>query len=234
MRWCEFVAEATYDDKLPFVNLDEMARFVARELLTSRSDMLAEIGDALEGLYTKAAIHDDESLEGLLTVGFLESLLLHADRLRIPLTRIEPILHGPRTHDHWERAVTYLKPGFRWEDGIGPVASHPLPIPIGTVEVHRGWADRTDGILHLDARLTAGTLRAGCLLRREVSQDIDMDWLIASASLRSQDIPDEYHLEIAVERDEMFEAFEFEMARLAFRRRATWEVARPPFNSPSD
>ncbi|HEY9228533.1 MAG TPA: hypothetical protein VIP11_17900 [Gemmatimonadaceae bacterium] len=226
-RWRDLVAHPTYDETLPFLNLGEMARFVARELLTSRADVLPEIGRALEALYTEAAIRDDESVEGLLTVGFLENLLLEADELRIPLPRIEPMLHGWRTREHWDRAVTYLKPGYHWEDGIGLVATRPRPIPIGTVEIHRGWADRGARVLHLDARLVAGTLRAGCLIRHEVSNDFDTDWLISAASQRSRFLPDEYHLEITVERDEMFEAFELEMARHAFRQLATWEIARP-------
>ncbi len=233
-RWREVVAEGTYDDEMPFVNLYELVRFVVRELLTSRSDVLVDIGDALEALFIDAASRGDERLEGLLMVGFLENLLIEADNLRIPLTRIEPMLHGRRTHEHWDRAVTYLKPAFHWEDGIGPVASHPLPVPIGTVEVHRGWVDRNARILHLDARLTAGALRPGCVIRHEVSKDFSMILPIASASLRFQDLPDEYHLELAVEREEMFEAVEFEMTCLAFRRPATWEVARPPSASSND
>lgn len=233
-RWNEVVATPTYDDKLPFVNLYELARFVARELLISQPDTLVEIGHTLEALFAEAASRGDESLEGLLTVGFLENLLLESDNLRIPPTRIEPMLHGRRTHEHWDRAVSYLRPGFHWEDGIGPVASQPLPIPIGTVEVHRGWADRNARILHLDARLTAGTLRPGCVIRHEVSKDFSMILPIASASLRYQDLPNEYHLELAVEREEMLEAFEFEMACLAVRRVATWEVARPPSASAND
>lgn len=233
-RWREVVAEATYDDKLPFVNLYEMVRFVARELLATRPDSLIEIGHALEALFADAASRGDELLEGLLTVGFLENLLIEADNRRIALTRIEPMLHGRRTHEHWDRAVSYLKPEFHWEDGIGPVASRPLPVPIGTVEVHRGWADRDTRIIHLDARLTAGTLRPGCVIHHEVSKDFSMVLPIASASLRFQDLPDEYHLEIAVEREEMIEAFEFEMACLAFRRLATWQVARPTSPSAND
>jgi hypothetical protein len=233
-RWREVVAEPTYDDQLPFVNLYELAKFVARELLTARPDALIEIGHALEALFADAASRGDESLVGLLTVGFLENLLLEADHLRLPPTRIEPMLHGRRTHEHWDRAVSYLKPGFHWEDGIGPVASQPLPIPIGTVEVHRGWADRDARVLHLDARLTAGTLRPGCVIRHEVSKDFSMVLPITSASLRFHDLPNEYHLELAVEREELVEAFEFEMACLALRRPATWEVARPPSPSAND
>jgi hypothetical protein len=233
-RWREVVSMPTYDDKLPFVNLYELARFVARELLTTRADALIEIGHALEGLFANTASQGDEPLDGLLTVGFLENLLLEMDNLRIPPTRIEPMLHGRRTHEHWDRAVSYLKPGFHWEDGIGPVASEPLPVPIGTVEVHRGWADRDTRTLHLDARLTAGTLRPGCVIRHEVSKDFSMVLPIASASLRFHDLPDEYHLELAVDRDDMLEAFEFEMACFAFRRLATWEVARPPSASTGD
>jgi hypothetical protein len=233
-RWREVVEAATYDDKLPFVNLYELARFVARDLLTSRPDTLIEIGNALEALFADAASRGDESLVGLLTVGFLENLLLEADHHRLPPTRIEPMLHGRRTHDHWDRAVSYLKPGFHWEDGIGPVASQPQPIPIGTVEVHRGWADRSARILHLDARLTAGTVRPGCVIRHEVSKDFSVILPIASASLRFQDLPDEYHLEIAVEGEEMFETMEVEMACLSFRRLATWEVARPASPSGND
>lgn len=225
--WQELIANPSYDDELPFVNLEEMARFVAREMLTSRQDDLVAIGHALEGLFAEIAVRGDESLEGLLTMGFLANLLLETDSLRIPLTRIEPLLHGRRTREHWDRAVSYLKPDFHWEDGIGPVASRPLPVPIGAVEIRRGWADREAGLLHLDARLTAGTLRAGCVIRREVSRDFYADWPVAAASLWSDDLADEYHLEIAAERDEMFEMFELEMARLAFRRLATWEVARP-------
>ena len=233
-RWQELVADPTYDDELPFVNIDQLARFVASELLTTRPGALHEIGLALEKLFDQAAENSDVSLYGLLTVGFLENLLLEADARGIPLTRIEPMLHGIRTYEHWERAVTYLKPGFHWEDGIGPVASHPRPIPIGTVEIHSGSVDRAARILYLEVRLVAGTLRAGCLIRRQVSRNVYVEWVIAAATHRWSDVSTEYYLEIKAERDEMFEAFELEVARLAFRPRAPWEIARrPSTTSPS-
>jgi hypothetical protein len=230
-RWREITAKSDYDETLPFVNLDIMARFVARELLGNSPDDLLVIGQTLEAMYTEAAIRDDESLTGLLTVGFLENILLEADRIGLPLTRIEPMLSGWRTREEWYKAVAYLKPDFHWEDGVGAVPCWPLPTPVGTVEIHRGWSDRANGLLRLDARLLAGQLEAGYLLRKLVSKDSYVTWMISAATLRSPDVPDEYHIEIIVPGDHSYEMFEREMSFLNFRGRFR-EIARPAPESP--
>jgi hypothetical protein len=162
-----------------------------------------------------------------LTVAFLEDLLLAADEAGIPLTRIEPILGGRRTREQWERAIAYLKPGFGWEDGIGAVPLGPLPVPVGTVEVHRGWPDPDANVCHMDVRLLQGTIQAGYLIRREISKDFYSGWSIAELGLRSVDIPDEYHLLLAVERPEVLDSFASQMAMLKFDR-SVWQIARPP------
>ena len=135
-HWRKFVSEGFYNETIPSSNITELAYFVAREILPHNRDGLVAIGETLETMYTMAAFRDDESLEGLLTIGFLESLIRAADEYEIPLTRIQPLLAGPRTREQWDDAIAYRKPGFQWVDGVGALPLHPLPSRIGMIEVH--------------------------------------------------------------------------------------------------
>ena len=78
----------------------------------------------------------------------------------------------------------------------------------------------------MDVRLLSGEISRGCLVRRQISKDSYTSWLVTDAQLRSPDLAEEYHLTLAVEREEAFEVFEFQMSMLKFDE-SVWQVARP-------
>jgi len=231
-HWRKFVGEGFYNETLPSSNITELTDFVAREILPHNRDGLVAIGETLETMYTMAAFRDDESLEALLTIGFLENLIRAAEEYEIPLTRIQPLLAGPRTREQWDDAIAYRKPGFQWVDGVGALPVHPLPSRIGMIEVHRGWADRAAGVLRMDARLVSGELRPGYLVRREISKDHYTGWTIATVAVRSVDVSDEYHIEFAAVREEAYEGFDLFMSQVEHGEHE-WEIAVPAADSPS-
>lgn len=229
-RWGEVVADSCYDPTIPHCSLNELARFVAQEVLMRAPHELAVIGEVLEPMCDRAALLDDDALLGLLRVGFFENLILHADGLGIPLTRVQPVLCGPRTREQWDRAIGWLKPGFVWFDDAGAVPTGPRLRPVGTVELHRGWVQ--DEVCRMDVRRVSGELASGAVIRRQISKDFWMDWMIAEVRLRSRDLPDEFHLVLDID-----SAVDPELGRESFQRQMDtfvytederfWQIARP-------
>ncbi len=226
--WDDVVAESSYDPTLPFCTLQEFAGFVVRELVLPRHD-LTELGETLEALYTQAMIRDDESLEGLLTVGFLENLISEADELGLDLTRIEPILVGPRTRDAWDRAIAWERPDHVWERGVGAVPEKPPPRPVGTVELHRARVDREAGVVRVDVRLISGRVEAGFFLRRQLSKGFYSEWEIRAVRQRSPELAHELELELVVEREEAFEDLDSPFSEFSdgYHDHPFWQIAEP-------
>lgn len=226
--WTDVVADSSYEPNLPFCTLGDFAKYVVRELVLPRHD-LTELGEALEVLYTKAMLRDDESMEGLLTVGFLENLISAADDLGLELTPIEPVLVGPRTREAWDRAIAWQRPDHVWEPGVGAVPLRALPRPVGTVEVHRGRADREAGVVRVDARLVSGTIAPGCLLRRLLSKGFYSEWEIAAVRARSPHIPNELELDLVVEREEVYEWLDSGFSEFSegYHDHPFWQIAEP-------
>jgi hypothetical protein len=229
-RWAQITAEDEYDPTIPSATLDEFAQFIAVTALREHADEVEELGDVVEALYTRAAITDDESLEGLLTVGLLESLIDVADEHGIPLTRLRPLLRGPRTRQHWERAIAYQKPGFIWSDDKGAIPAEPQPRPVGTVEVHRGRRDTGSGHIWLDVRLVSGEIRGGYLLRFPIGKDAWFERVIASVSGRSPDLPDELEVEVVDELAGGVDVWDLYLNEwyLHEEDKRFWQIAAPP------
>jgi len=227
--WREVVGDSSYEPNLAYCTIEDFAKFVVSEMVVAHHD-LTEIGWALERLYTEAMVRDDESMEGLLTVGFLENMISAADELGLELTRIEPLLVGARTRAAWAEAIAWQRPDHVWEPGVGAVATIPIPRPVGTNEVHRGRVDRDAGVFRVDARLIAGRVVAGCVVRRTLSKGFYTQWEIEAVRLRSPDVPSELELDLVVERgigrDEVFEYVEQAFSEGYFDD-AYWQIAEP-------
>jgi hypothetical protein len=229
-RWAEITSDADYDPTIPSATLDEFAQFVAATALREHPDEVEALGAAIEALYTRAALTDDESLEGLLTVGLLESLIDVADEHGIALTRLGPLLRGPLTRDQWEQAIAYQKPGFVWSDEKGAIPSAPRPRPVGTIEVHRGRRDGGTGHIWLDVRLVSGAIREGFLLRFPVGKDSWFERAIASVLTRSPDVPDELEIEVVDEPAEGVDLWQLYLNEwyLHEEDKRFWQIAAPP------
>ena len=223
--WERIAGDSYYDATLPFCTIHAFAEFVVGHLLLCHRDV-EELGDTIEALYTEAMIRDDESLEGLLTVGFLEGLIDAADDLGLPLTRIQPLLVGRQTQDAWERAIAWQRPDHVWQRGVGAVPVTPLPKPVGTVEVHRGWADREAGVCRMDVRLLSGALERGFVVRQTISKNFYSSWQIADVRLRSPELDDEFEIALVAEREEAYEVFEGYFGPYPFDH-PYWQVAEP-------
>lgn len=224
--WREYVQDTCYNAAAAYLNTGAMAEFVACEMLVQQPDLVPAIGEELERLFVIAALADDELLEGVLRVGFLEELLSVAIREGIPLTRLQPILVGPRTRAQWTRAIAWLRPGFEWEEGVGLVPSISLPALVGTIEVHRGRTDVANGVCRLDVRLISGEVHIGDCIRRARAELTPHGWPVIARVLRNVEVPDEYELTVSVERAEAFQGFEYEMGQLQWGD-SVWQVARP-------
>jgi len=229
-RWKAMTGEDGYDKTLPFCNLSEIAAFVVGQLLAGAAD-LPGIGSALEVMYTRIMIADDEPLHGLITVGLLEGLIEAADAVGLPLVRFQELLVGPGTRSAWQAAISWKRPGYVWADDVGPVPLAPVPHPIGTVELHRGWSNRDAGKLYMDVRLLGGTVEPGCLVRHPIGKDMYMEWVITELRLRSPDLPDEFELTLNPVRDESYEVFDGIMGRMAFDD-PYWQIAKPAIDTP--
>jgi hypothetical protein len=229
-RWAEVMADADYDATIPAATLDEFAQFVAVTGLRDHADEIEALGDAIEVLYASAAVTDDESLEGLLTVGLLESLIDVADEHGIPLTRLIPLLRGPRTRDQWEKAIAYQKPGFVWSDEKGAIPAEPQPRPVGTIEVHRGRRDAATGHIRLDVRLVSGEIAVGFLIRFPIGKDSWFEREIAAVTPRSPDVPDELEIEVVDEPVEGVDLWDLYLNEwyLHEEDKRFWQIAAPP------
>jgi hypothetical protein len=229
-RWAEIMADEDYDPTIPSATLDEFAQFVVATALREHPDEVEELAGVIEALYARAAITDDESLEGLLTVGLLESLIDVADEHGIALTKLRPLLRGTRTRDQWEKAIAYQKPGFVWSDEKGAIPGEPQPRPVGTIEVHRGRRDRATGHISLDVRLVSGEIREGFLLRFPVGKDSWFERVIGSVLTRSPDVPDELEIEVVDEPVEGVDLWQLYLNEwyLHEEDKRFWQIAAPP------
>jgi hypothetical protein len=225
-RWAEIVGRSSYEPDLPYITIHDFAEFIALKALRDHPDEVEELADTLEAMYTRAAITDDESLEGLLTVGLLEGLIEAADEHGLPLTHLKPILRHERTRKHWDEAFAYQKDGYVWSDEKGAVPAGPLPRPVGTVEVHRGGRNELTGRYRIDVRLLGGELRAGYLLRFPISKDSWIERQIASVERRSPDLPDEYEIEVIDEPREDVDLMD--MCVEDIWDKPFWQIAAPP------
>jgi hypothetical protein len=223
--WNDFVGEIGYEDTLPFCNIHLLAIFVVRQILSGGVD-LNEIGSTLEVFYTRIMIAGDEALHGLITVGFLKGLIEAADDIGVPLKRFQPLLAGARTRLAWDMAIEWKRPGYVWNDGVGPVPTAPLPQFIGTVELDRGWSDRTAGYLHMDVRLLSGTIEVGCLVRHVLGKDMYMEWRIIDVRPRSVDLPDEFELKLDPVSAEAYDVFDEIVGQFPFDD-PFWQIAKP-------
>jgi hypothetical protein len=229
-RWAEMVADSHYEPDLPYVTINDFAEFVALTVLRDHPDQVEDLVDTLEAMYTRAAITDDEEIEALLTIGLLEGLIEASDEHGFSLTRVNPLLRGPRTRLQWDKALGYQKPGFAWSEEQGVVPTGPLPRPVGTVEVHRGRRNEANGNYRLDVRLVSGELRCGFLIRFPLGRDSWFERQIASVERRSPDVPDEFEIEVV---DQLPEGIEFEPweMHLELRDSPFWQIAAPPDQS---
>jgi hypothetical protein len=112
--WNTIVSDSRYDPTLAYVSIHDFAEFVVGHVVRQRPEEFRELGDTLEAEFTKAAIHDDESYEGLLRIGVLEGLINAADDVGMPLTWLVPLLRGPRVRDQWHE----VRRGRRSSDQI--------------------------------------------------------------------------------------------------------------------
>lgn len=193
--WRAITEDPSYDDTLPFVSIHELARHVVDNVIRERPEEVAQLADALEYEFTIAALHDRERYAGLLEVGLLEGLIDAADAVGMPLTRLVPLLRGPRTREHWCDAVGYQRSGRIWDDVLGAVPTFELPSPVGTIEIHRARRLDDRRVL-LDARFVSGDLSRARFVRKEIGKDSWTESRILGVSRRSSDLPDELEIEV--------------------------------------
>lgn len=233
-KWRELTQDSSYDGTLPFVSIHEVAKHIVESVIRERSDEVERLADALEYEFTVAALHDRESYAGLLRVGLLEGLIEAADSVGMPLTRLVPLLHGPRTREHWHAAIAYKRPGRVWDDTRGAVPTFDLPSPVGTIEIHRARRLDDRRVL-LDARLVSGDLSTARFIRQEIGKDSWTESRILRLSRRSSDLPDE--LEIEVE-DRIHDGVDPWSYRLLRPDRSFWQLADgspgPPREAPNE
>jgi len=193
--WRRIAEDSSYDDTLPFVSIHELVKHVVERVIREHPEEVERLADTLEYEFTTPALHDRERYAGLLEVGLLEGLIQAADSVGMPLTRLLPLLRGPRTREHWDAAVAYQRPGRMWDDRLGAVPTFDLPSPVGTVEVHRGRR-LDDRRLLLDVRFVGGDLSKARFIRRECGKDFWLESPILRISRRSSDLPDELEIEV--------------------------------------
>lgn len=193
--WRKTTEDSSYDDTLPFVSIHELAEHVVKQVIREHPEEVERLADTLEYEFTIAALHDRERYAGLLEVGLLEGLIQAADSVGMPLTRLVPLLRGPRTRAHWYAAVAYQRPGRVWDDKLGAVPTFELPSPVGTVKVHRGRR-LDDRRFVLDVRLVSGDPSKARFIRRECGKDFWLESPIIGISRRSSDLPDELEIEV--------------------------------------
>lgn len=206
--WARVVAADGYDPTLPYVNLGEIAQFVADEMLIQRPDELPAIGEAIDDFLARLWLRGDERVTGLITVAFLETLIRIAEEEGVPLLRLRPLLTGPHIDSAWERALAWMMPGFVWDHETATVVpAEPLPSPVGTARTHRAWTDPAEGVGHIDLRLLSGTIAVGNYLRHEIGKHHWSSYRIDTLALRSPDLPNEYHVTTRLAREEAFSVF---------------------------
>lgn len=207
--WAKLSADEDYDETLSFANAGELARFVVHEMLVQRADELPSIGAALEAFYTEVMIRDDDTARAIVTIGFLEGIIECADDAGIALAYVRPMLTGERTREEWDRAIAWQKPGFEWDGERGTVVpTQPLPTPVGTVRVHRGWVDEDGRTGRMDVRLLSGAIEAGHVLRTAIDKHHWSSFRIDTLARRSADLPDEYHVTVVLDREPLVQLFE--------------------------
>lgn len=193
--WRYITTDSDYDGTLPFVAIHELAKHIVESVIRERPEKVERLADSLEYEFTVAALHDLESYAGLLRVGLLEGLIEAADAVGMPLTRLVPLLRGPRTREHWYAAIAYKRPGRVWDDTRGAVPTFGLPSPVGTIEIHRARRLDERRVL-LDARLVSGDLSRARFIRQEAGKDFWIESRILNVSRRSSDLPDELEFEV--------------------------------------
>ena len=208
--WLAITQDSSYDRTLPFVSIHELARHIVRRVIREYPEELQSLSDTLEYEFTVAALDDREDYAGLLRVGLLEGLIETADEIGLPLTRVGPLLRGPRTRGHWEAGVAYKRPGRIWDDTLGAVPTFPLPSAVGTIEVHRGRR-LDDRRFLLEVRLVSGDLSRARFIRREAGKDFWIEFRILNVSQRSRDLPDELALEVESVVHDDFDPWEFRL-----------------------
>lgn len=209
--WKSVVAESGYIDNLPSDGIRDFAQHVVENVVRQRPEEMRELADTLEAEFTKSMLRDDERYAGFLRVGFLEELIWACDERGMPLTRLTPLLRGPRTRQHWEEAIAWQRPGFVWDDEKGEQPTHPVPRPVGTVEVHRGR--RLDPERYsVDVRLIGGRLDGAEVLRQANGKHFWLEWRILEARHRSAEIQGEYELILSDAVREDFDWWDFLLA----------------------
>ena len=228
LRLCEAVPSlvdfrASEDDAYTGFQSD-LASHVVESLAWERPDELRAMFDIMEQLYAQAEMTSDRDLENALTIGLFETLLYLAEDEGLDFRKIASAITGERTKEGWEAALAYVKPEFVWDDVKGLVAREPLPTPVGTVRVHRGYSDRSSGAFVIELQLISGEIRAGYLLRSRIGAGHYYTGNIAEVRQRSADLPDELEVRIALSAEHQFEAWENWMD---LPREEFWQIAVP-------
>lgn len=207
--WAALREDEWYDETQSFANAGRLAHFVVHEMLVQRPDELPSVGEALERYYADVMLRDDDMARAVVTIGFLEGIIEAADEAGISLAYVRPMLAGARTREEWERAIAWQKPDFAWDAERGTVVpTAPLPVPVGTVRVHRAWVDDDGRVGRMDLRLLSGAIEAGHVLRTPIDKHSWSSFRIETLEQRSADVPDEYHATLALGHDSLAQIFE--------------------------
>lgn len=232
--WLTITQDESYDGTLPFVTIHEFATHIVEKVIRERPEEVQALAEMLEYEFTIAALHDREQYAGLLRVGLLEGLIEAADKIGMPLTKLVPLLSGPRTRGHWSAAVAYKRPGRVWDDKLGAVPTFALPSAVGTIEIHRGR--RLDqGRYLLDARLVSGDVSIARFIRQEAGKNFWVECRILKVSHRSADLPDEFEIEVESHVRDGIDPWDYRLPRLHKR---FWQLAdgssQPERRSPNE
>jgi hypothetical protein len=155
-EWLAITHGYSYDAKLPFISIHELAKHIVERVVREHPEEIESLADTLEYEFTLASLRGRDDYVGLLRVGLLEGLIEVADDVGMPLTRIVPLLRGTRTREQWNAAIAWKRPGRVWDDVRGAVPTFDLPSPVGTIDPPRETYRRAKR----SARRTTGQRRS--------------------------------------------------------------------------